>query len=199
MSGCTKKEIRDIVTQRLGKQSPEWIAATSLVIQERVLSLSEFRSARIVCAYMAMPHEVRTALIFETARELGKRTCIPAYRSDDELYGLSEWTAGEALVPGHHGVLEPAELRWIDIEAVDLMIVPGLAFDMKGGRVGRGKGHYDRILGSAENRSFVAVGLAFGFQVFESVPVEPHDIVLDAVITEKECVLRTHATTPLAM
>ena len=164
----------------------DWVAATSRVIQERVLRLPEFLSARVVCGYLALSREVQTDLIFEMAWQSGKKACVPSYRPGDGSYGLAELTADTVLVRGHGGVREPVSPLWVDLDTVDFMIVPGLVFDRRGGRVGRGKGYYDRIMGGMEHRSFVAVGLAFRFQVFERVPVEAHDVMLDAVITEED-------------
>ena len=181
----TKNEIREIAGEQGRKYDSEWIVSTSRVIQERVLCLPEFESAGMVCGYLAMGREVRTEMIFEAAWQLGKRICVPAYRAEDGSYGLSELAAGSQLIVGHGGVREPAVPLWVDFKTVDLMIVPGLAFDMRGGRVGRGKGYYDKLLGDMADRSFLTVGLAFRFQVFESVPMESHDVILDAVITEE--------------
>ena len=180
----TKREIRAIVMKRRGEADAEWIAAKSRTIQERVVALSAFQLARVVCGYIALPREVQTEMIFAKAREAGKKVCVPVYRSEGGSYGLAEWVVGETLVRGHSGVREPAEVRWVELDSVDFMMVPGLAFDLKGGRVGRGKGYYDRILGAMGRGVLMTVGLAFGFQVFESVPVETHDVVLDALVTE---------------
>jgi len=180
----TKQEIRTIVLQKRQQTGKAWIESTSRVIQEQVLGLPEFETARVVCAYVAVPSEVRTDLIRERTWAEGKQLCVPARCAPGHGYGLAELTRDATLVSGPMRVPQPAQLRWIDIDAVGLMIVPGVGFDERGGRVGHGGGHYDRILGRRKKTPFFTVGLAFQFQIFDSVPVEATDVRLGAVITE---------------
>jgi 5-formyltetrahydrofolate cyclo-ligase len=182
----TKQDIRRVILRKRRRLSIEWIAETSRRVQERACRLPSFASARLVCGYLAMRGEVETDMLFARAREAGKRLCVPAFRLDEGRYGLAELAEGTVLSRGPGGVREPREPDWVPIEDVDLMVVPGLAFDRQGGRVGYGKGHYDALLATASWRPFPAVGFAFGFQLFRRVPVEAHDVRLDAVITEQE-------------
>jgi 5-formyltetrahydrofolate cyclo-ligase len=182
----TKNEIREIVSRMRKSLDAGWIAAASRTIQQRVLNLPEFEAARVVCGYVALPREVQTDLVFAAARKRGKRICVPSYRPEDGAYGLAEVAEETDWKPGHGGVREPAQPMWMEPGLVDFAMVPGVAFDLRGGRVGRGKGYYDRILGGLNRRAVRAVGLAFGFQVFEQVPMESHDVRVDTVITEDD-------------
>ena len=97
------------------------------------------------------------------------------------------WLAeGEPLAPGRWSVPEPAAPRWVAAEDVDLALVPGLAFDAAGGRLGHGGGYYDRLLARAEPRIACRAGIAWACQIVDRVPTGPHDVRMDWVVTEKE-------------
>ncbi len=110
---------------------------------------------------------------------------MPAYHSEQQKYALAVMGENEKMTQGYMNIPEPLNPQWIGGEDVDFMIVPGLAFDRQGGRVGYGGGCYDRML---KNTSASKVGLAFGFQLIDHVPLEEHDICLDMVVTETEVI-----------
>lgn len=156
-------------------------------VAQRLFAMPEFRAARTVLAYMATAAEVETRGIIQRAWEAGKRVAVP-YCAGDELRLC--WLASfDQLLPGTLGILEPKlELRTDDGNGaspldIELALVPGVAFDRRGGRVGFGKGYYDRLLVRL-NPAARTVGLAFECQLFESVPLVPHDVVLQTIITE---------------
>jgi len=84
---------------------------------------------------------------------------------------------------GAYGILEPKTVRKADENNIDVILVPGLAFDRNGGRMGFGKGYYDRLL---ESSKAVKIGLCYDFQILEKIPTESHDVPMNFVITEKE-------------
>jgi 5-formyltetrahydrofolate cyclo-ligase len=94
------------------------------------------------------------------------------------------------MVPGPSRILEPDERTWIPVDDVDLVLVPGLAFDAAGGRVGHGQGHFDRTLRQARAGRPVKAALAFEFQVFDQVPTTESDVRMDVIVTERR-VIRT--------
>lgn len=161
--------------------------ALSRRIMERVVSLPAYQSASVVLFYVDVRSEVRTRWVFPEVLAAGKRLIVPyCVRKELELFRLSDLAE---LVPGRFGILEPdpnlRDLpdRWVLPVELDLLVVPGVAFDKQGGRMGHGFGFYDRLL-AAVCADVPKIGLAFECQIVTEVPMEPHDGTLDAVVTE---------------
>lgn len=167
--------------------------AAGALIQRRVLRLPEWRAARKVCCYLALPGEAPTRKLLAAGWRNGRRVCVPAWRTDDGKYAPAWLRSGEKVKPGRWRVPQPQKPRWVKREAVDLVIVPGLAFDRRGGRVGHGRGFYDRLLCRAGLQGAFKVGLAYEFQMRSRVPVGVRDVRLDAVVTEKSVYRRVQA------
>ena len=134
--------------------------------------------------YVSMDGEVDTVpMIIETLK-MGKRVAVPVtVLSEKKLYP-AEISALKELSEGHYGIMEPKleSIRGVPLEEIDLVIVPGLAFDYKANRLGRGKGYYDRFLKSLPAKT-PCLGLAFDFQVVEDLPVLQHDQPVFRVIS----------------
>ena len=160
----------------------------SKLIMARVMALPEYHAANTVMYYIDVRSEVRTRQALPDALASGKRVIIP-YCVDGELE-LFHLESMDELELGMYRILEPkAELRTvaekkIDVEALDLIIVPGVAFDRRGGRTGHGKGYYDKLLEHAKP-STPLVALAFECQMFPEIPMDDHDIYMDKVVTEE--------------
>lgn len=150
----------------------------SEAIMRQVEQLPEFCEARVVLLYWSMADEVQTHSFVERwFRE--KTLLLPCVEGDDLL--LRQYMGPECLVAGEQfGIGEPTGPVWSDLEAVELIVVPGVAFDRMGNRMGRGRGFYDRLLKSTPQA--VKVGVAYGFQMLDEIPVEPHDVKMNAVI-----------------
>lgn len=151
----------------------------------------EFAAARSLALYAALPDELPTDAVVAAARRAGKRLLLPrAGRPDDAAPGALTFHAVEAwdqLRPGRYGVLEPPEGAPSEPSAaLELVLVPGVAFDRAGGRLGRGMGWYDRTFppggGASGPRLF---GLAFAFQLVPAVPAGERDRRVDALVTER--------------
>lgn len=151
----------------------------SRFIQEHVIRSKEFQSAMVVATYFAFGSEVRTNLIIEQARKLGKMVALPSVEGN--RIAFYEMSSGKHLVTGRFGMMEP--LPYGPVDAINLLVVPGIAFDRKGYRLGYGKGYYDRFLSG--KRGIFSIGLAYNFQLLESLPHGKHDKKLDAVATEE--------------
>lgn len=182
----TKDEIRAIVKERRCTLGADWFVQVSARIQNAAVELVRFKEAEIVCAYMALPHEVQTDVIFKAVWDSGKKLCVPALRSDGCRYALSELLPDTRVIEGGGGVFEPEAPRWIDINDVDIAFVPGVAFDHAGGRIGHGCGHIDRMLVERTKKKLFKVGLAYQFQLFEEVPQSEFDVRMDLVVSEEE-------------
>jgi 5-formyltetrahydrofolate cyclo-ligase len=101
---------------------------------------------------------------------------------------LARLAPAAALAPGRHGIPEPVAPDWTHPEIIELAIIPGLAFDRRGDRLGHGAGHYDRLLAQAPLKSALKIGLAFAFQLREFVPATARDVAMDGVVTEAEII-----------
>lgn len=160
----------------------------SRLILARATRLAEYRAAKRILFYVDVRDEVRTQpVIREALRDRRAEVVVPWCAGRRlELFRLSVW---EQLIPGQFGVLEPKpELRrhhrhGIEPRDLDLVLVPGVAFDRSGNRIGHGQGYYDRFL-SEVPRSTLLVGLAYDCQVYPQLVAEPHDVCLDRVVTQ---------------
>lgn len=161
--------------------------AVSRRITARLLALEAYQAATTVLYYVDVRDEVRTRPILAAAVHSDKRIVVP-YCVEDQLRLLSLDSMDE-MVAGAYGILEPREElrslpeKQVAAEQLDLVLVPGLAFDRQGGRIGYGKGYYDRLLAAAR-RDTLLIALAYDCQIFDAIPMQPHDIYMDAVLTE---------------
>ena len=163
--------------------------AISLGICAKFMALPAYQAAKTVMWYVDAGSEVRTRHTLPEALTHGKRVIVPWCVVDTnqlELFWLEDMAE---LVEGAYKILEPKlELRrlptkLVQPEELDLVMVPGTAFDPSGGRMGQGKGYYDRLLGRARPESPL-VALAFDCQIFDEIPVAGHDVFMDLVLTE---------------
>lgn len=154
------------------------------------MSLPEYANAETVMFYIDVRSEVRTRHDLELALQSGKKIIVPWCNADGELE-LFHLESMEELELGMYRILEPKnELRQlpakqVNVESLDLIMVPGVGFDRRGGRMGHGKGYYDKLLQHAR-KDTPLVALAFECQMFEEIPVAHHDIFMDKVITEDQ-------------
>lgn len=162
--------------------------AASSLIRTRLLQLPELLRARTVMTYVSVGSEVATRDLVPQLLSLEKVVLIPYCQGLDlRLFRLKSL---EELVPGTLGIPEPPPDLRNDVqrqgrpEEIDLALIPGLAFDRHGNRLGQGKGYYDRFLLSLRPDAF-KLGLAFECQVVDDLPRTPHDTPVDAVLTEK--------------
>lgn len=149
-------------------------------IREHLRDLPELAAARAVLVYAAGASEVDVAGAAEDLRARGVTTLYPRVRGEDLDLVAVEDPAG--LVAGHRDIREPVGPS-TDLTHVDAVLVPGVAFDLRGGRLGQGGGHYDRLLpriGDAKR-----IGVAFTCQLVPQVPRTAHDVAVDLVVTER--------------
>ena len=165
----------------------------SRVICAQFVAHPIYQQAKTVMWYSHCRTEVRTqqALLGELAT--GKRTVIPYCTIDEQGHNkLGLWWLEDfaELEPGMWGILEPPQHRWGELEKeippeqIDCVMVPGVAFDRNGGRLGNGAGYYDRLLKSVRTDT-VLIGVCFESQLFKQVVIEAHDVTMDFVMTEK--------------
>lgn len=180
-----KKSIRE--QAHAARQAQPDKDGVSQQVMARVMQLPEYQRAKTVMFYVDVRTEVRTRQALPEALASGKRVVIP-YCVDGELE-LFHLESMDELELGMYRILEPkAELRSVPakrtpVEELDLILVPGVAFDRRGGRTGHGKGYYDKLLEHALSATLL-VALAFECQLFPEIPMQDHDIYMDKVVTE---------------
>ena len=136
-------------------------------------------TSHIVLAYSALPDEVTTQVLIDELAEQGKTILLPRIVNDTDMK-LCRYTGLQDLQVGAYGILEPREELFTDYDTIDVAIIPGMAFDTDGHRLGRGKGYYDRLL--TRIPYLYKIGLCFSWQMIDHVPIDEHDIVMDEVI-----------------
>lgn len=152
------------------------------------MALPAYATASTVMFYIDVRSEVRTRHDLEYALQSGRTIVVPWCNADGELE-LFRLESMDELEVGMYKILEPRSAlralpeKQISVEALDLIMVPGVAFDTRGARMGHGKGYYDKLLEHARPETPL-VALAFECQLFEEVPVADHDVFMDMIITE---------------
>jgi len=151
-------------------------------VADRLLADPGVRGANRVALYAALPDELPTRPLFEALRSAGVRCLLPRIRDGGlSFVAVAEW---EALAPGKYGVLAPPpDLAAEQLAPGDVAIVPGVAFDRRGNRLGRGGGHYDRTFAEAGPH---LIGAGYALQIVPEVPVDSRDRSMDAIVTERE-------------
>lgn len=169
---------------KLRAGTPVELARWSQQICSRILASEWFNSARAVMIYIATPEEPDLSQIAKACFSSGKHLIAARPAWDSCLLAPASITNLESdLVAGRHGLREPApHCPPVNPDQIDLILVPGVAFDSRGVRLGRGGGFYDRFLCRQELRAR-RVGVAFDLQIVDRIPAEPHDAALEAVIT----------------
>ena len=182
-----KAELRSMIRAQLDKISPAVRAVESIELCERLKA--QMASAHTILFFAPLPDELDIWPVLELSLALGTHCALPFFDAAKQTYGakLLNQLATD-IVTGKFGVREPAaSCAEISLDQFDLVLVPGMAFDWSGHRLGRGKGFYDRILTEA---SGIKCGVGYDFQLLEKIPVEPHDAKVNFMLTPARCLRR---------
>jgi len=185
-----KKALRKVIFAERDTQPREVIAQKSKAIQEKLFQLEEFQKARTVMIYTAMRGEVETKGIFQEARQQGKKVLVPISQLAARTLLLSELQDYDyELEIANFGVPEPKKefIRPVEHSEVEIVIVPGVGFDLQGNRLGYGGGFYDRFLAGLKP-DVPAVALCYELQLRTDLVSQEHDLPMDWVITEQRVV-----------
>ena len=187
----TKDEIRKIVAQR--KQAIDDTREMSRRVMTQLLTLPEMETCSTIMTYVDFGKEVRTVPLISELFNRGKHVVVPF--CDDGEIQLFRIKNLKELAPGNFGILEPKiELRRqsgskVHLKELGVILVPGVAFDTQGGRLGRGKGFYDRFLKKIPE-NVLKIGLAFDWQLFDAIPMSENDQYIDLVAAESKLYFR---------
>lgn len=173
-----KQDIRREVRQRIKALSPEERLAEARSIFDKVEALDRFREAECVAVFVAMPDEVPTKETLKRWLDMGKRVVVP--RVEGDIMRFYDYSP-ERIVVGAYGIEEPVGDEEVAPSAIDLIIVPARAYTLAGARLGRGGGFYDKYMSLDGFRAY-KVGVAFSCQIFDELPTDKHDILVDRVV-----------------
>lgn len=174
-----KGDVRRWMRELKRAHTTQELKEMSVSVCRAIMSGALWQDAGTVLLYHALPDEVDTQLLLEDALLAGKRVLLPRVNGDDLV--LCEYTGPESLSVGAYGILEPDGRSAVRGDIVpDLAVIPGMAFDRQGHRLGRGKGYYDRLLCNLETHK---MGICFPFQLLGQLPHEEHDVRMDEVVS----------------
>jgi 5-formyltetrahydrofolate cyclo-ligase len=183
-----KKGIRERVIRERDLLAPDERRKRSLEITARLSSLGELKRAKTVLLYHSFRSEVETEELIKVLLVQGKTVALPLVKQKSlSTYEVRDLEHDLRL--GRFGIKEPVEgeAGAVPPDRIDLVIVPGVAFDEKGHRLGWGAGYYDRFLKRLPTK-VPLIALAFELQVVDSIPAEPHDMAVDKIVTEKRVI-----------
>jgi len=180
----SKSKIRKRILNVRNNMSKEDVKKNSNAIMDKITSLDIYKHSKVVFIYMDFKNEVMTSNLIKRMLSEKKRVVIPYTDSINTVLIPSEITKESDLKQNSFGYYEPKSILPVNIEEIDLVIVPGVVFDKNLNRIGFGKGYYDKILNRLKP-SAKKVALAHDFQVLEDIPAEEHDVKMDMIITEK--------------
>lgn len=175
-----KTELRKIVRRLKAEMGSDAKASAEVQATARLLHLPEFVGARTVLAYHALPDELSTTQLLAAAH--GKQLFLPRVNGDNlEIVAYNPAT----LSRGAYGIQEPLGDATVGIDSIDAVIVPAMAYDRSGNRLGRGRGYYDRLLAGARCRK---IGFVYDCQIVDCVPSDQFDVAVDVIVTDKQII-----------
>lgn len=187
-----KQEVRDEVLKTIASMKTDVLAAKTKAIEERLFEFANYLEARIALLYAPAAGEVDTMEIIQRSYMYNKIIVLPAFNEEARQMTLMKVDdPAKDLIQGPRGNLEPdlSRCKTVPIDCLDIAIIPGLAMDEKGGRIGSGKGYYDRLIPDLPITTR-KVGLIFEDQIKTAVPMESHDKYVDIVITESRVIYK---------
>lgn len=183
----SKKEHRSKLLAERNALTPESVRQMSKTICENLISTDIYKKSKVIAAYMAFKNEVDLSLLIQNAFENQKRVLIPVTDNKNSDIFLAEIDKSTEFINGDFNIKVPKNPKKADFTGIDLMLVPGIVFDFSGGRIGWGKGYYDRLIAAASVKK--TIGICYEFQLCGTVERYEHDCLLDYIVTESELVI----------
>lgn len=177
-----RRELK-ILRGKLGKKEK---ASRDKIIKDRLLKESTYINSKVIFTYVGFDSEIDTIEYIKEFLKDGKKVCIPRTNIKEKYMEAVSINSLDLLSKSEYGILEPScDLEPINKDEIDLIIMPGLAFDKQGGRLGYGGGYYDKYL-STISKDVPKIALAYDFQILEKIPMEEHDIKVDIIISDRK-------------
>ncbi len=178
-----KEELRKEMKNLRKNISKEEIYAKSDLICNNLFTLDVIKNAKTVMVYISAFNEVRTQAIIQKLIDDKKRVSAPITNEENKSMNAYYFDDLSRLVKGAYGILEPPMENMCDISKIDVVIVPGIAFDKNGNRMGFGEGYYDRFLADFKGTK---IGIGYKFQCENNIIADEYDIAMDYVINEED-------------
>lgn len=177
-----KSILRDKITLKRDSLTKKTIDTKSRLILTNLTNLGIFNNSKNINCYISKDSEVNTHDLIKLIIQNKGKVIVPYIDKEMDSAELSDFNK---LINGKFGILEPKEKKAFNKDMLDLIIIPGVVFDKRGNRIGRGKGYYDRFLKGANAKK---IALAYDLQLFENIPADSHDIKMDYIITESKII-----------
>ena len=190
--GAAKIQIRKDIAKAISALTKSAIADKTKAIEDRLFDFANFLEAKIALLYVHGEGEVQTQNIIKRSYDLRKVIVLPNFDPEQHSVSLRKVdNPAKELKPGPRGVLEPdaKQCKMVPIDRIDIAIIPGVAFDEKGGRIGSGKGYYDRLIPRLAITTR-KVALSLEEQIIPQVPMESHDKHVDIIITDQRIIYK---------
>ncbi len=190
--GAAKIQIREDISQLISAMTESKLAEKTRTIEDRLFNFANFLESKIALLYVNGDYEVQTDRIIKRSYTYNKIVVLPAFNPEKFEMSLMKVDHYEKdLVTGPRDVLEPDVniCKTVPLERIDIAIIPGLAFDEKGGRIGSGRGYYDRLIPKLAITTR-KVALTFEEQIVPQIPMESHDKHVDIIITDKRIIYK---------
>jgi len=183
-----KKEIRSKILKKRNNMLFSEVLEKSDRIKEQVFHMDEFKDAKVILFYVSYDNEVYTHNMIKKSIEIKKQVVVPKTDKHNRMILCSSLTQWDDLITGAYNILEPRPecLNEVSLESIDLIIIPGIAFDCQGNRIGHGMGYYDKLLKKKMNAH--RLGLAFELQIVENISTEYHDVKVEKIVTEERII-----------
>ncbi len=185
----TKQKIRQAFLKKRDMLPVDIKKEKDDLIKKHIIKQPEFIKAKTVLFYASFRSEVDTKKIMDISLKTGKTVILPKVENKEKVLKLYEIKGINELSPGYMQIMEPkaSEERLKSLADIDLILIPGAAFDLQGNRLGYGAGFYDKLLSGMKKRILI-IAPAYEEQVAEKIAAEPHDIKVDRIITDKRII-----------
>ena len=178
----SKSELRAIIKEKILDMDYGKKTKMDKKIRDNIYSLEEYCTAKNIFTYVSKGKEVDTIDLITHSIDIGKTVCVPLTKKDTNSLEIRKIEDLTDLMVGNFDILEPNEhAKKANTKEIELLFIPGLAFGTGCERLGRGGGYFDRFLSKSCG---LKIGLAYEFQIFDSLPVQKHDIKMDMIITD---------------
>ncbi|TCS79569.1 5-formyltetrahydrofolate cyclo-ligase [Tepidibacillus fermentans] len=189
MGKQTKESLRRFFTEKRNQLDPKIVRNTSAKIVQHLLHHPIYQNSNTLMVYLSFRNEVDLTLLIENAWQQRKKVIVPKTNPTNKQmvpYFIQSWNE---LEEGNYGILEPliCDKNPFPIDQIELVLVPGLAFDQEGYRLGYGGGYYDRFFDRYRKLPYL-IGVAYDFQLVQHLPRDDHDYSVNEICTEKGCI-----------
>lgn len=180
-----KKDIRRFILEQRDKLEPDIKKELDKKIFSELIDSEAYKNASVIFVFVSFKSEVDTHEIIKQALKDSKTICVPKINTKEREMEIFKINSLGELKEGYYGILEPGEdCPSVNSNDIDLVLMPGAAFDRQGGRIGYGGGFYDRFL-SRMNKKVDKIALAFDFQILDRVPMDEFDVRVDGIVTNE--------------